>query len=189
MYREYYVLVYQITMLCSISQVMQANLPWLTLNSLRRNMCHANIVKFRDAMSAVDWREILSMSDTQVAYSSFHKLISDEYNKCFPIRKINKKYFNNKPWLTIALKESIKTKNKLYIDRYKGVNCNERCKMYKAYRNKLNHLLRSAERKHYQDLLNEQRSNGKKAWQIIKFIINKRKYNPYAQNLSAMILL
>ena len=146
--------------------------------SLRRNMCHANIVKFRDAMSAVDWREILSMSDAQVAYSSFHKLISDKYNKCFPIRKINKKYFNNKPWLTTALKESIKTKNKLYIDRYKGTNCNEKCKIYKAYRNKLNHLLRSAERKHYQDLLNEHRSNVKKSWQIIKSVINKRKHNP-----------
>ena len=57
--------------------------------SLRRNMCHANIIKFRDAMSAVDWRWILSMSDAQVAYSSFHKLLSDKYNKCFPIRKIN----------------------------------------------------------------------------------------------------
>ena len=146
--------------------------------SLRRNMCHANIVKFRDAMSAVNWREILSMSDAQVAYSSFHKLISDKYNKCFPIRKINKKYFNNKPWLTTALKESIKTKNKLYVDRYKGTNCNERCKIYKAYRNKLNHLLRSAERKHYQDLLNEHRSNVKKSWQIIKSVINKRKHNP-----------
>ena len=46
--------------------------------SFGRNMCHANIVKFRDAMSAIDWRELLSMSDAQVAYSSFHKIISDE---------------------------------------------------------------------------------------------------------------
>ena len=79
--------------------------------SFVRNMCHANIVKFRDAMSAIDCREILSMSDAQVAYSSFHhQIISEKYNKCFPIRKINKRYFNNKHWLTPALKESIKTK-------------------------------------------------------------------------------
>ena len=32
---------------------------------LGRNMCHANIVKFREAMSTFDWREILSMSDAK----------------------------------------------------------------------------------------------------------------------------
>ena len=128
-------------------------------------------------MSAIDWRELLSMSDAQVAYSSFHKIISEKYNKCFPIRKINKRYFNNKHWLTPALKESIKTKNKLYINRYKGIDHNKKCEKYKAYRNKLNHLLRSAERKHYQDLLNEHRCNIKKSWQIIKTVINKRKHN------------
>ena len=140
-------------------------------------MCHANIVKFRDAMSTIDWREILSMSDAQVAYSSFHRIISEKYNNCFPICKINKRYFNNKPWLTAALKESIKTKNKLYVNRYKGTDYNEICERYKTYRNKLNHLLRSAERKHYQDLLNEHRCNIKKSWQIIKTVINKRKHN------------
>ena len=144
--------------------------------SFGRNMCHANVVKFRDAMSAIDWREILSISDVQVAYSSFHKIISEKYNKCFPIRKIHKRYFNNKPWLTPALKESIKTKNKLYINRHKGIDHNKKYEKYKAYRNKLNHLLRSAERKHYQDLLNEHRCNIKKLWQIIKAVINKRKH-------------
>ena len=44
------------------------------------------------------------------------------------------------------------------------------------YRNKLNHILRSAERKYYQDLLIEHKTNVKKSWQIIKGIINKRKY-------------
>ena len=44
------------------------------------------------------------------------------------------------------------------------------------YRNKLNHILRSAERKYYQDLLIKHKANVKKSWQIIKGIINKRKY-------------
>ena len=50
-------------------------------------MCHANIVKFRDAISSIDWREILSRSDAQVAYSSFHRILSEKYNNWFPIRK------------------------------------------------------------------------------------------------------
>ena len=83
--------------------------------SLGRNMCYANIVKFREAMSTIDWREILSMSDAQVVYSSFYGILSEKYNNCFPIRKVSKRYFYNKPWLTAALKLSIKTKNKLYV--------------------------------------------------------------------------
>ena len=38
--------------------------------------------------------------------------------------------------------------------------------------------MRTAERKHYLDLLNEHKSNLKKAWQILKMVINKRKYTP-----------
>ena len=44
------------------------------------------------------------------------------------------------------------------------------------YRNKLNQLIRSAERKHYHDLLIDQKSNIKRSWQIIKSVINKRTY-------------
>ena len=81
----------------------------------------------------------------------------------------------NKPWLSAALKQSIKEKNKLYILQ-KNQNDDERVLYYKKYRNKLNQLIRSAERKHYHDLLIEHKSNIKKSWQIIKSVIKKRKY-------------
>ena len=96
----------------------------------------------------------------------------------FPYRKQNKPYYNNKPWLTNALKESIKTKNKLFVARNKGNNSEERTAGYKAYRNRLHHLLRTAERQYYQDLIMQHKDNIKKSWQVIKSIINKRKYCP-----------
>ena len=96
----------------------------------------------------------------------------------FHIEKINKPYYNNKPWLTNAMKESIKMKNKLYIIRNKSNAPDGSNERYRMYRNKLNHILRSAERKYYQDLLIEHKTNVKKSWQIIKGIINKRKYRP-----------
>ena len=46
---------------------------------------------------------------------------------------------------------------------------------YKTYRNKLNHVLRHAERKHYSDLLNDNKNNVKRTWQILKSIVNKNK--------------
>ena len=45
----------------------------------------------------------------------------------------------------------------------------------KKYRNKLHHLIKSAERKYYQELLLKHKSNVKKAWNIIKMVTNKRK--------------
>ena len=100
------------------------------------------------------------------------------YDICFPLVKRKKKYYNNKPWLTSALKESIKVKNKLYVNRNKGPNPTERDLYYKKYRNRLNHVLRAAERKYLGDLIIRHKSNLKKTWQIMKSVINKNKYKP-----------
>ena len=54
----------------------------------------------------------------------------------------------------------------------------EKVSYYKKYRNKLNQLIRSAERKHFHDVLLEHKSNLKKSWQVIKSVINKRKCTP-----------
>ena len=89
-----------------------------------------------------------------------------------------KKYCIKKPWLTSALKESIKIKNKLYVSRNRGDDPEQRIAHYKAYRSKLHHILKAAERQHYQDLLMVHKSNLKKSWQVIKMIINKRKCSP-----------
>ena len=46
---------------------------------------------------------------------------------------------------------------------------------YKTYRNKLNHVLQKAEKQHFSDLLSENKSNLKKTWQTMKYIVNKNK--------------
>ena len=111
----------------------------------------------------IDWQFVLNETDTAMAYSKFHGAISLMYNACFPYRKISKKYYKNKPWLSTALKESIKIKNKLYVKSKRSGN-SEKVSYYKKYRNKLNQLIRSAERKHFHDVLLEHKSNLKKSW-------------------------
>ena len=145
---------------------------------MKRNMCQRNMQKFIDKVNMVNWEHVTDSDNAQEAYTLFHAKLSDIYNACFPLKKIKKKYYTSKPWLTEALKESIKTKNKLYISRYKAGNHEENVAYYKRYRNRLNHVLRAAERKYYQNLINEHKSNVKKSWQIMKMIINKRKYKP-----------
>ena len=55
-------------------------------------------------MQIVEWASATNKSDTQAAYSEFHGILCEKYNKCLPYRKPNKPYHNNKPWLTNALK-------------------------------------------------------------------------------------
>ena len=139
-------------------------------------MRHQNIVKFSEELKGIDWENVVNKQNAQEAFSIFHKIKTEKYNLCFPIKKGKKRYYNKKPWLTSVLKQSIKVKNKLYVSRNKGNDIEQKVAFYKTYRNRLNHILRSAERKYYQDLLIWHKSNMKKSWNVIKMVINKRKY-------------
>ena len=143
--------------------------------TLRRDMKPVNVQKFVNKIQTLDRCNVSTETDAQLAYSKFHTILSEKYNRCFPLRKTKTIYHVRKPWLTVGLRELIKIKNKLYVGTKRGQNKYEKHLFHKQYRNKLNHLLRSAERKYYQDILKEHRSNVKRCWQIIKLIINKNK--------------
>ena len=151
--------------------VKQANIDTYIL---RRNMSQRNKHDFLCAMSNVDWSSIYSEMCTQGAFSLFHSTLVNHYNKHFPMQKIKLKYNCQKPWLTQGLKDAIKVKNKLY-KKYQKINAVAHGIEYKTYRNKLNHILKCAERKHYSDLLNDNKNNVKRTWQILKSIVNKNK--------------
>ena len=136
---------------------------------LKRNFTQNNMTRFTNEMENVDWEFIKDIDDTQTAYSMFHNLLVEKFNSCFPLKSIKKAYYTKKPWLTAALRESIKVKNKLYVNRHKGNNPDERCAQYKIYRNKLHYLLRAAERRHYQNLLYEHKSNVKSPGRSLKW--------------------
>ena len=147
--------------------------------SFYRDHSTKNIEKFKEELQNLEWQEIKSERNAQKAYSIFHTILSEKYNKCFPLKKVKKKYYCNKPWLTPVLKQAIKRKNKLYTianKRHNTGNSKENLEYYKKYRNRLHHILNSAERKYFQDKLLEHKSNIKKSWQIIKLVINKRKH-------------
>ena len=142
-------------------------------------MRHQNIVRFSEEIKGINWDNVVYKHNAQEAYSAFHEIITEKCNLCFPIKKCKKLYHNKKPWLTSAFKQSIKTENKLYISRNKVDDTEKKVAFYKNYRNKLNHLLRSAERKYYHDLLIQHKSNMKKCWNVIKIVINTRKHRQF----------
>lgn len=139
-----------------------------------RKFSYKNKLSFLNGLTEIDWTEIYMCRSAQQAFSLFHSIYLKLFDKHFPKGKIEFKYNNRKPWLTSAIKESIRIKNKLYW-RYKKINsCYNECQ-YKLYRNKLTKLIKHAEKKHYEALLEANKSNLKKTWSILKDIINKKR--------------
>ena len=117
----------------------------VTATISRRNFCKRNKNKFLQTMSDVDWSDIFLASDTQAAFTIFHRKLIKIHALCFPLETISKRYNARKPWLSQVLRDSIKKKNKLHIKIIKH-KCLHNETVYKNYRNHLKKLLKLQKR-------------------------------------------
>ena len=125
-------------------------------------------------VSSSDWTGLYSTDNAQSAYSILHDKISTIITNVFPYKEIKSGYKTKIPWLTPGMKKSISNKHKLYTS-YRKSRTPESFQKYKTFRNSLNHVLRTSERRHYQEALQLSKNNLKKSWQLIKEVINKKK--------------
>ena len=142
----------------------------------RRLYNQRNKQAFLQVLQETDWSDIFNIPGTQSCFNTFHGKLVSLLNKSFPKVRIKKRYNNRKPWLSDALRNSIKLKNKLYY-KYKKISSmyNETC--YKSYKQIVQKTLNAAEKQYYHELVTQNKDNMKKSWGIIKDIINKNK-NP-----------
>jgi len=122
---------------------------------------------------------VLQKTNCQEAYTHFHSLFCDIYNECFPIQTFKSGYKSRKPYLNEfpAIKESIKTKNKLHETYIKYPTLINEAK-YKEYKHRLERTMRNAERMHYETLFHKYKDNLRKSWAVIKGMINKGQKHP-----------
>ena len=95
---------------------------------------------FIRSISEVNWHAVFSSPDVQSAYTIFFEKLCTIFNESFPKKTLRTKYNNRKPWLTKILQEAIKKKNMLYFRKLKCPS-DHNIMFYRAYRNKLNHIL------------------------------------------------
>ena len=141
---------------------------------VKRMMNETNRKKFIDSVASADWSNIFESNDAQESFTKLHTKLLFFYEQAFPKKRVKIRYNNKKPWLTDGLRKSIKMKNKLYV-KSKRCPSAQNTSYYKNYRNKLCRLLRKAEKRHYNELIERNKNNLKMTWNIIKEIINKRK--------------
>ena len=133
----------------------------------------SSLKAFKKDLLIVDWDEILNSCDVDEAYNSFLCKFKEKYDSNFIPRKINKKKFPKKPWVTASLLKCINKKNKLYKSFCQERNNRTESK-YKKYRNRLNSVLQTSRKNYYYDLLHRNKSNISKVWEVINDLLQKR---------------
>ena len=129
---------------------------------------------FREKVSNHDFNELVMINDVNVAFQTFSNIIYTLYDESYPEVVKNVKIFGVKnPWLTSAIRPSIKNKNKLYKKFLRrpitlGVE-------YRRYRNILSRVIRSSKNLFYEKKFNECKGNSKQTWKNLNQILGKSK--------------
>src|SRR6218665_958990 len=132
---------------------------------------------FANYLSETDWtlvNDAISKENVVLAYDIFITLYRKQYGKVFTVRdKQTHKDSIRKPWMTIGLFKSCKTKDKLYLKYIKAPTNSNKIK-YKKFRNKFKQLRIIAEKNYYEEEFIKYNANSKKTWNVIKSLINGR---------------
>ena len=145
---------------------------------LKRIYSVKNKHAFIQSIAETDWSEIYNVTSTEIAFMAFHKKLIDLLTKYFPKVKVKKKYHYRKPWLSEALRTSIKHKNKLY-HRYTKINSVKSEILYKSYKTKLTQILKQQKKSIIKICLEIYTDNMNKSWGIIKRLINRNQVQSY----------
>ena len=143
----------------------------------KRNLNKKNIKKLNEVLKAINWH-FLNDCDTQTAFTMFQGVIDQLFDEICPKQTFTMIYGDKLPWLTDALRKSIRDKNRLHEES----KCNPNNQLLKRqYKNKRNHVtseLRNAEIKYFSKEIDVNISDTNKTWKILRKIIGigKSKY-------------
>ena len=126
---------------------------------------------FIQKMQSQNWNE--TYNDTgEESYDKFIPAVHNIYQQSFPLVRVSRKRWRDKPWLTKALK--IKHKNKLYKEYILHPDGLHKTK-YNAYKNCLRKCLLEAEKNYYNELFENNKDSVFNLWKTLNPIINPRK--------------
>ena len=129
--------------------------------------------------------EFMNNLDLEGNLSAVTELLITEldklYRTCFPLKtKFVSHKRLSKPWLTSAIIKSIKTKAHYFKLSKLGIISNE---LNKAYRNKLNSVIRLAKRTYYRRLFSDYTNDIKRTWKAIRSLLTKKQSNRCIKSL------
>ena len=156
------------------------NMPTSELK--RRKYTPEKVEAFRRELLTIDWNPVYAekinsgIPAGMPIYATFSKMFSGVFERFFPVEtfKLSNANLPRKPWITKGLIKSCHRKSVLY-KRFKSKPSKRSESKYIAYRNKLNTLLRMAERNYYRNKLNSFAGDLCQTWKLLNEILNKNK--------------
>ena len=114
-------------------------------------------------------------ADNNELYNSFENKLHYLHDSYFPLIRMSRNKFRDKDWITVGIKRSIKVRNNLFYVQLENPS-NHNVDKWKTYRNKLNKIIKDAQIKYYQDLINHHNSSIIGLWKTLGSILkNKNK--------------
>ena len=149
-----------------------------------------NMLKYATMVYDTNWIDEFETYDNVNDICDFfmHNL-KRYFNQCFPLVTVSRSKHKDKPWLTPALKQSIRRKYRLSLVKLKNPTP-ENKKRYSDYRDIVDRLISDAQLLYYQDIFNHKKNSVKLLWdefgpilgrkgaktknKIVKIVINKK---------------
>ncbi len=154
-----------------------AHKPKADIQIICKSRCisDTNIIKFRESLSAIDFSYISNIQCTNTAYNEFMKIYRTEFEKAFPSKIEYKKgkYIKREPWITKGLLISSKKKDELFKTKLSNPT-EHNIIQYKNFNRMLTKLMRTAKTQYYSQLIEDNKLNMKKMWQILNKSIGKQ---------------
>ena len=146
--------------------IVKENGSSITAKKTFRVFSEGNKSRFSDLLSNMAWGEIMNSNDINTNTDNLLNHIMRTFDTCFPkkTKAISQKRKEN-PWISNAVVNSIKNKNRLFKDYKVGAITIEE---YKVYRNTLNNLVKSAKKNYYINYFNNYRNSTRNIWVKIK---------------------
>lgn len=138
----------------------------------KRSITNCSIEHFNAKLGEINWNDILNSFSPNDAFDKFFNLFNELYRVHFPVKKcvINKKC-EISPYITPALKNSIKERNRLErLAKKWPITYGE---TYKKYRNQLTSTLRNAKNAYFKNKLNSNQGNPHKQWKLLNPLLGR----------------
>ena len=141
-----------------------------------REFSDDNKTEFRSLLDNVNWNELFYEDNPERAFNVFESNIDECYEKSFPYieKKFTKQNSPREPWMTTAILESRKTRNKLAAKKSKNPT-EENINRFKSFNKEYRSLIRKAKSLHYEGKFQEYSKCIKRTWSTINELLNVKK--------------
>ena len=144
----------------------------------RRNIKKINTDQLDEDLNKIDWdKTVFSEPNIDNCFENIIRQTEELLDKHAPEYKVpNRKIkYCYKPWIDKELLSEIREKNKLYKNKIKKPNT-ENKENYRIQKNKVTKLLRIKKKKYYNNYFTKHKTDSKKLWKGINLALEKTKH-------------